>query len=460
VGSHHSLPHKTACCWAVFPTELEQEFFPVGQIIIVKKEKQWRQSMHYHQHWTKMCVFTILVSVLFILGPVFNNIILAAPSVPELVAEAAVIVDADTGYLMGAKNADVRLPMASTTKIITALLTLEQGDLMGQVEMAEEAVLQEGSSMYTSIGEVYTVEELLYGLMLNSGNDAAWALAEHIGGDVDSFVRGMNKRVRELGAANTNFANPSGLPDPDHYTTAYDMALIAKAAMERADFCRIVGTKAHNVPWPVKETEKQLVNHNKLLWRYEGADGIKTGYTNEARQCLVASASRGGRRLIAVVLKSENEAVWNDAQLLLDWGFENFDNYTLASTGEKLASVPVKRGQTDEVLAVAQQDMVATLKRGEEEKVRVSLGELPTEILAPVEQGQHLGKAAFTLDGKNIGQVTLVADSAVPRKPKPWWFWVGLLFLLWLLYEIIVWDLQRRRRRMRLKWAGFRYRGP
>lgn len=230
--------------------------------------------------------------------------------------------------------------------------------------------------------------------------------------------------------------------------------------MARADFRRIVGTKAHQVPWPVKDTDKLLVNHNKLLWRYQGADGIKTGYTNEARQCLVASASREDRQLIAVLLKSETGSVWQDAQLLLDWGFANFANHTLVRAGEKLGTVPVKRGQADQVEAVAQQNVRVTLAQGEEDRVQVSLLEVPTELTAPVEDGQLLGKAVFTLGEKEVGQVALVAAALVRRPPKPWWFWFGVLFLLGLMGLLVAENIRRRRRRMRLKWVSFRYRGP
>lgn len=381
------------------------------------------------------------------------------PSVPSVVGEAAVLMDADTGMILTAKNPDAKLAIASTTKIVTALLALEKGHLDDKITLSEEAALQEGSSMYTSPGESYTVEEMLYGLMLNSGNDAAWALAEHLGGDVSDFVKAMNERVRELGAENTHFTNPSGLPDPEHYSTARDLAIIAKTAMARADFRQIVSTKGRNVSWPVKDTDKLLVNHNKLLWRYEGADGIKTGYTNEARQCLVASASRGNRRLIAVILKSEGENVWSDAQRLLDWGFENFANHTVVRSGERLGNVTVKHGRAEKVGAIAERDLKVTLAKGDEDRVQVSLQELPPCLTAPVEGGQVLGKAVFTVGEKTVGQVPLVAAEDVRRPPISWRFWLGLVIVLWLIFELIIWDVRRRRRRMRLKHVTFRYRG-
>ncbi len=417
--------------------------------------------MNYSRRSTKICHLLVWVMSFFIWWVLFNPLAVAAvPDLPAVVGEAAIVIDAETGNVLGSKNPDLKLPIASTTKIMTALLALENGHLADRVTLSEEAALQEGSSMYTSPGESYTLEELLYGLMLNSGNDAAWALAEHIAASVPDFVAQMNTRAQELGAVNTHFTNPSGLPDPDHYSTARDLALIAKAAMAREDFRRIVATKAQNVPWPVKETDKLLVNHNKLLWRYEGADGIKTGYTNQARQCLVASATRDGQRLIAVVLKSEGENVWSDAQRLLDWGFTNFSTTLLVRSGEQFGTIPVKRGEIDKIVAIADRDLKATLPKESVDLVQAVVQELPASLTAPVDKGQILGKVVFTVNGEKIGEVPLVAAEDVPRPPKRWWFWLGLLLLLWLIGALTVWDVRRRRRRMRLKRVALRYRGP
>ncbi|NLG87539.1 MAG: D-alanyl-D-alanine carboxypeptidase, partial [Firmicutes bacterium] len=353
--------------------------------------------MNYSRRSTKICHLLVWVMSFFIWWVLFNPLAVAAvPDLPAVVGEAAIVIDAETGNVLGSKNPDLKLPIASTTKIMTALLALENGHLADRVTLSEEAALQEGSSMYTSPGESYTLEELLYGLMLNSGNDAAWALAEHIAGSVPDFVAQMNTRAQELGAVNTHFTNPSGLPDPDHYSTAHDLALIAKAAMAREDFRRIAATKAQNVPWPVKETDKLLVNHNKLLWRYEGADGIKTGYTNQARQCLVASATRDGQRLIAVVLKSEGENVWSDAQRLLDWGFTNFSTTLLVHSGDQFGTIPVKRGEIDKIVATADRDLKATLPKESVDLVQAVVQELPASLTAPVDKGQILGKVVFT----------------------------------------------------------------
>lgn len=383
----------------------------------------------------------------------------ASLSPPALVAKAAVLMDAETGAVLAAQNADEKLPIASTTKIMTALLALERGKLDDRITISEEAAYQEGSSMYTSPGETYTLEELLYGLLLNSGNDAAWAIAEHIAGSVPAFVEAMNQRARELGATNTHFSNPSGLPDPDHYSTARDMALITKAALARPDFRRIVSTKAQKIPWPVKGEEKLLVNHNRLLWNYEGADGVKTGYTNEARQCLVASATRDGQSLIAVVLRSEGNSVWTDAERLLDYGFANFTTRTLVRAGESFGEVKVKGGEVENVAVQAARGLTVTVPKEESNRLERSV-ELTDELTAPVAAGREVGEVIFTLDGEEVGRVPLVAAADVARPlRRRWWFWALVAGLVYTLgYSLVSWDLRRRRQRIRWKRLMARYR--
>jgi D-alanyl-D-alanine carboxypeptidase (penicillin-binding protein 5/6) len=368
-------------------------------------------------------------------------------------------MEAETGTVLAAKNADEKLPIASTTKIMTALLALERGKLDERITISEEAAYQEGSSMYTSPGETYTLEDLLYGLLLNSGNDAAWAIAEHISGSVPAFVAEMNQRARELGATNTHFTNPSGLPDPGHYSTARDLALITKAALARSDFRRIVSTKARKVPWPAKGEEKLLINHNRLLWRYEGADGVKTGYTNEARQCLVASATRNGQSLIAVILRSEGNSVWTDAERLLDYGFANFTTRTLVRAGEGFGEVKVKGGEVASVPVQAARGLTVTVPKEKSNQLNRSV-ELSDDLTAPVAAGRKLGEVIFTLAGEEIGRVPLVAAADVARPlRRSWWFWALVAVGVYTLgYSLVSWDLRRRRQRVRWKRLIARYR--
>lgn len=246
------------------------------------------------------------------------NVSVPAPSVS---AEGAVLIDADSGRVLYEKNADKRLYPASTTKIMTALIALETLEELGlgtdsKVIIPEEAAGVEGSSLYLKAGEKLTLEELLYGLMLQSGNDSAEAVAICVGGTKEAFVAKMNERARQLGCAGTHFANPSGLYDDDHYTTARDLSVIAAYAMKRADFRELVGAQS----WKSHETDRSFVNKNKTVFNYEGGNGIKIGFTKKSGRTLVASAQRDGRELIAVVLRDGN---WfNDAYALMDYGFK------------------------------------------------------------------------------------------------------------------------------------------
>ncbi|HWR19998.1 MAG TPA: D-alanyl-D-alanine carboxypeptidase family protein, partial [Clostridia bacterium] len=219
---------------------------------------------------------------------------------PKTGAVSAILLEAGTGKVLYEKNAYIKLPMASTTKVMTAILALECCALSDTVTVTEDAYGTEGSSIYLELEEKMSVEDLLYGLMLNSGNDAAVALAVHIGGSLEGFANLMNAKAREIGANNTNFVTPHGLPNGDHYTTAYDLALISAYALKNEDFCTIVGTTYHRTT--TGNFQRTFKNKNKLLWQYEGGNGIKTGYTKAAGKCLSFAAQREGMQLIGVVL--------------------------------------------------------------------------------------------------------------------------------------------------------------
>ena len=218
----------------------------------------------------------------------------------ETSAKAACVLELETGRVLFEQNARARLPMASTTKVMTALLAIENGDLSAPVTCSANAFGVPGTSIYLAEGETLTLEQMLYGLMLASGNDAAVAIAEHIGGSVPQFVQRMNARAAELGAANTHFANPNGLPDDTHVTTAYDLALIARAAMGNDTFRKIVSTQRAEIPWAGGHTTVSS-KQNRLLESYPGATGVKTGFTSRAGRCLVFGASRDGMELVGVV---------------------------------------------------------------------------------------------------------------------------------------------------------------
>ena len=219
-------------------------------------------------------------------------------------AEKAILMDAATGRVLYEKHADEESLIASTTKIMTALVVCEQCNVLDRVRIPAEAVGVEGSSLYLREGEVLTVQELLYGLMLHSGNDAAAALAIYCGGTIEGFAELMNDKARALGLESTHFANPHGLDAPDHHSTARDLAVLASYAMENPIFAQTVSTKT------VRAGERSLRNHNKLLWQVDGADGVKTGFTKAAGRILVSSATRDGRRLVAVTINAPDD--WND----------------------------------------------------------------------------------------------------------------------------------------------------
>ncbi len=256
---------------------------------------------------------------------------IAALAMPEVTAQAAIVGDVTSGQILAEKNAHQRLAPASTTKIATALVALQRGQLEDQVTVHESALI-EGARMGLSPGQVVTLEELLYGLLLRSGNDAAMAIAQHIGGSVDGFVEMMNQEAKELGLTDTHFANPHGLDAPDHYSSAYDLMVLARQALANPTFAEIVSTQQYTF------RGRRLSNRNELLGNYPGADGVKTGTTPGAGECLVASATREGHQVLVVVLGSEDR--YGDASILLDYYFDHYAWYPL-----EIGSGPLNRFQ-------------------------------------------------------------------------------------------------------------------
>lgn len=318
--------------------------------------------------------------------------VLSAP--PSTAARAAVVMEASSKRVLYAKNPHMKLPMASTTKIMTAILAIEMGNLEDVVTVSPKAVGVEGSSIYLAKGERLTLEQLLYGLMLRSGNDAAVAIAEHIGGSVENFVRLMNRKAVQIGARNTNFVNPHGLHDDMHYTTAYDLALISAYAMQNPVFRTIVSTKYKKIPWEGRGYDRVLQNKNALLWSYEGANGIKTGYTKVSRRCLASAALRDGMQLVCVVL--DCQPWFDDSATLLDYGFANFKPYTVVSKEQVLGHIPVRDGYEAQVAAVCREEILLPVREGEEKEISVEV-KLPQYLKAPVKAGTKVGYVKVTL---------------------------------------------------------------
>lgn len=325
-------------------------------------------------------------------------------NVQAISAQKAVLMDATTGRILYEKNADSKSLIASTTKIMTALIVCEQCNVLDRVRIPKEAVGIEGSSIYLKAGEVLTIQELLYGLMLHSGNDAAVALAIYCGGTIDGFAALMNDKARQLGMVGTHFANPNGLDHPEHYSTAKDLAILAAYAMNNPIFARTVSTKT------VAVANRTLRNHNKLLWLVEGADGVKTGYTKAAGRILVSSAVRQGRRLIAVTINAPDD--WADHRQLLENGFTNYEIRSIITKGQTIATKELVSGDTSTVNLIAAEDFSYALMADEQPQIVVPGLDF---AYAPVVQGQKAGTAYICIGEQVIGTIPLEYDSTVEQ---------------------------------------------
>ena len=340
---------------------------------------------------------------------------------PALSAAAAVLVDMETGQVLHGVRADERRPVASLTKIMTALLVLERARLSDRVTVSEEAAAPDGNLGLSELGlrpgEVVTVEDLLYALLLQSANDAAIALAEHVAGSVDRFVRMMNARARRLGLRDTRFRSPSGLDDRG-YSSAADMARLTREAYRHPGFARIAATRFHEIPDPDGGV-RVVQNRNVLLWLYPGAIGAKTGFTSRAGYCVVAVAERKGLRLAAVVLGAPGEP-FSDAAALLDHGVTAFDRRVLVRAGEPYGWAELHGGRVPVVAGETLEALVPTAPgQGARAVVRVD----PGAAFPPV-PGERVGSVAFRLPDLRLGAVPLVAAAVPPPPPPPegsWW---------------------------------------
>ena len=322
-------------------------------------------------------------------------------------ARSAIVQDAVSGRVLYERDADRRSLIASTTKIMTALIVCQQCNVLDRMRIPAEAVGIEGSSMYLREGEVLTVQELLYGLMLSSGNDAAVALAIYCGGTVEGFVRLMNDKAHRLGLKDTHFENPNGLDAPGHYSTARDLAVLAAYAMEDPIFRKTVSSKTVTVG------ERHLRNHNKLLWFLEGADGVKTGYTKAAGRILVSSATRDDRRIVAVTIDAPDD--WMDHQKLLEEGFSRYTVRQVIRVGDYVGTLDVAGGGDDQVTVYAGKDWYYAL--APEEQVRLVLPG-PGFVFAPVAEGGDAGVVYATIQGKAVGKIPVRYGRTVERAPE------------------------------------------
>lgn len=323
-------------------------------------------------------------------------------------AKAAILMHADSGRVLYEKNADEHMLIASTTKIMTAIVVLEHCDLDDLVEVDSRSAGIEGSSMYLKAGESYTVEDLLYGLLLVSGNDAASALALHVADSMEEFAELMNAKAAELGMTESSFKNAHGLDEEGHYSTARDMAKLAAYCMGNEDFARIAGTVSHTVG------EQTLVNHNRLLREYDGCLGLKTGYTMAAGRTLVTCAERDGARYVCVTLNDPDD--WDDHKALYDWAFANYSFAEVIPAGLSY-EVPLISGAEMTAPAETEGSAYALIKNGESFDMEL---ELPAFAFAPISEGERAGRAVACSDGQEIASVRIVysEDVEVDRELK------------------------------------------
>lgn len=322
----------------------------------------------------------------------------------DVSANSAVVIDCASKRVLYEKDAYTKRGMASTTKIMTALIAIENADFNEKVSVSSFAASTEGSSIWLSPGENISVGDLLYGLMLSSGNDAATALAEHIAGSMEAFTLLMNRRAAAVGAQNTNFTNPHGLPDDNHYTTAYDLALISAEAMHNDAFREIVKTQNKTISWEDSEWDRSLSNHNKLLKMYEYSTGIKTGYTKKDGRCLVSSSEKDNVRLIIVTLSAPDD--WNDHINLSEYCFSQYNPYTICKQGDSAGVLVSKTKDAEDIKLTYKENYITALREEELENITKKIS-FSTNF--PVKKGDVVGECGIYYNDCKIGAVDLIS---------------------------------------------------
>lgn len=389
---------------------------------------------------------------------------------PELQAETALLMEAQSGQILYSKNPDKPMYPASITKILTGIIAIESGRLDDTVTVSYNAINAGGTRVYLEEGEQKKLRDLVYALLINSGNDAAVAIAEHLGGSEAGFAKMMNEKARELGATHSHFVNPSGMPDDDHVTTAHDMALITRYAMNNATFREVVGTKEY--PWEGEGWQPgHIVNHNRLLWDYEGATGVKNGYTDDAQQTFVASSERDGQKLIAVTLKvpGSSKNIYHDLEQLMDYGYEAFETHRIALDTHSLNNVAID-GEEASAQFLDGKYFVTLPKGSSPQEVEQQL-QLNRGLSLPINKGEDLGNIRLLFDDEVIQEIPIFATSTVAAATAdqkkettkeagfPWTMWlISLLIFTWcVLYYYKQW---KHRRRVRSRFQSYRsYRG-
>lgn len=384
--------------------------------------------------------------------------------------EGAILIDYDSMEILYEKNPNLQLYPASTTKIITGILAIELGNLEDIVTIDQEVVnLTDGSHIALEPGEEVSLKDLVNALLIASSNDAALAIGKHISGSLDKFYELMNNKAKELGAKNTNFENPNGLHHENHVTTAYDLSLIARYAMENETFRSIVKNYTYTIEPTNKKTEaRYLKSSNRLLYstekidvngqaipiKYEGVQGVKTGYTSIAQNCLVTYAEKDNQRLISVVLKSNGRNIYSDTHKLLNFGFENFESVKLGNKNEFIDNVKITNGVLPVAAAVLENDYYFPIHKDNLSKVK-RLVNINEEIIAPISKGDILGTTEYYLNDRLIGKGNILSTIDVEIDPmtklsnrllSKWYYFA---FALIIILRIIILSIKKKKRRRR-----------
>lgn len=350
---------------------------------------------------------------------------------PTVGAQGAALVDGTTGRLLWGKNAEEPLAMASTTKIMTAILVLENANLDDVVTVSKNAAAQPEVHMDLKAGEQWKVGDLLSAMMLRSYNDTAVALAEHVSGSVEAFCQLMTEKATEIGAEDTVFGSPNGLdsqiPFDKHHSTAKDMALIAAYALKNEKFCSVIAQSSVTIDEVTGKRQCQVTNADRFLQEYKGALGVKTGYTNKAGHCFVGAAEQNGVRLVSTVLgsgwgSSGKEKKWTDTKAIMNYGFATFFPYEAAKKGQVCGNVPILHSKVLEVGAVLQGGYQGLFSKEEQDGLQLSIS-LPESIEAPIQGGQELGKAQIMLKNEVLAEIPVLADRSAPAYTLADWFY-------------------------------------
>lgn len=363
----------------------------------------------------------LYIAVLLIAAIIFSFLTIYAfgeqrQSAFSVSAHSAALYQPDNDIFLYSKNPDQRMSMASTTKIMTALVALEQGNLDDVVEIDDSAIGIEGSSAYLKLGDLLTLEELVYALLLQSANDAAVAIACHIGGSIEGFSALMNERAAKLSLSDTHFTNPHGLDDPEHYTTARELALIAAEALKNSEFKKIVST--YKRTFSTEERVRTYVNHNKLLRLYDGCIGVKTGFTKKSGRCLVGAAEKDGLRFISVTLDAPSD--WSDHSKMLNLGYESLEKVVLAEPLDHMYKIPLIDGERDHFFAANTEG--GEIIREKSDSVSEENIKLLRYGVAPINIGDAVGEIIYTSDGKEIMRMPIVALESVKKKKQSGFF--------------------------------------